>query len=347
MFEKIGVTLADSGLYDVTIIGYPSHQAPQHPAIQFIPLPSFVRFSMKRLLISWTVFKKINQVKPELLIINTPELLLVALLSRILYRRKIIYDVLENYYLNIRYTPAFSSWVRPLLAALVRLVEIAASPLVHYFFLAEKGYKNELNFANPCLVLQNKLPRSVSSQVVRSPQQGYSKLLFSGTLATSTGVFEAIQICKNLHKLDASFSLTIIGYCALPEEHALLKKEIASTSFISLIGGDALVPHHRVLEEIGKADIGMIIYPPNPSTRCSIPTKLFEYLALQLPVVIRHNPESHQLVEEFKAGIILPDVPDYNSIAAELKTNRIASTIHDSLFWESEKFKIIDRLKLL
>jgi len=360
MFEKIGATLADSGEFEVVIIGYPSEKPPTPSNIKFHTLPFFKRLSLKRLLIPWIVFKKINQVKPELIIINTPELLLVAVLNRVFFGRKIIYDVLENYYRNIRFTPAFPLLLRPVLAIVVRFVELVTSPLLHHFLLAEKAYSQELSFATPHTVLQNKLPQSIAARHTCPPypnfvgrrragkqSRGYSRLVFSGTLSASTGIFEAIRLCKHLHEIDDSFSLTIIGYCAIPEVLGKIKNEIGGSSFIALIGGDTLVPHNEILHQIGLADMGIVIYPPNLSTRSSIPTKLFEYLAVRLPILIRHNTESHQLVEKCKAGIKLEAAPEYASLSATLKSRRFTPVPPDSIFWEADARNLTNCLKLL
>jgi hypothetical protein len=344
MLEKLGVTLSDSGEYEVTIIGYPSTSRTSHPTIRFNPLPAFTRLSFKRLLIPWIIFKKINQVKPELIIINTPELLLVAILNRIFFGRKIIYDVLENYYRNIRFTSAFPAAIRWALAPLVRLKEWMSSPFIHHFFLAEAGYQKELRFANPYTILENKLPQTLTDQSRQS--RGYSKLIFTGTLAHSTGIFEAIQLTKELHQADSTFSLTVIGYCAQPEVLHELKKAI-EVPFIKLIGGDRLVPHEQILKEIDQADVGIIHYPANPSTQSSIPTKLYEYLAMRLPVLIRHNEASHELVKNCHAGIVLSVQPDVQSLATKLKSDRFTPTPPPSVFWEPEGEKLIYSLKKL
>ncbi len=347
MLEKLGATLTDSGQYEVSIIGFPSTGSLCRSGIDFYPLPNFERLSLRRLLIPWIIFKKVNKVKPELLIINTPELLLVAILNRIFFGRKIVYDVLENYYRNIQFTQAFHPITRLLLAPLVRVVELFTSPLVHHFLLAEKGYSRELGFAKPYTILQNKLPTSITAKYTISQPRGYSKLIFSGTLAKSTGIFEAISLCKKLHEIDASYSLTIIGYCAQPDFFSDIKKEIENVPFITLIGGDRLVPHKKMLDEIRKADIGIIIYPPNPSTQSSIPTKLFEYIALQLPILIRHNAESHQLVRECNIGIVLTEFPDYGALSAEIKNNHFTPNVPESIYWDSEAQNLIGCLKLI
>lgn len=219
------------------------------------------------------------------------------------------------------------------------------APFIHHFLLAEKGYASELNFAAPATILQNKLPRAVAS-AYSSVRTGHSKLIFTGTLARTSGVFDAIEIAKQLYAIDNSYSLTIIGYCAITETLTEIRNEIKNASFITLIGGDTLVPHHKILQAISQADLGIIIYPLNPSTQSSIPTKLFEYLALQLPVIIRHNAESHQLVEVYKAGIVLEKDINYSQLSVSIKSLRISTSTPNEVFWEKEAENLIIRLNL-
>ena len=346
MFEKLGATLAEDKTIEVSIIGYPSIEATAQTNINVIPLPVFSRISLKRLIIPWIVFRKINQINPEVIIINTPELLFVAFLSRVFFGRKIIYDVLENYYRTIRFTSTYSVYLRPLLAVFVRTIEYISSPLVHHYFLAEKGYSQELAFAKPFTILQNKLPKSIASKHLNKRSAGNSKLIFTGTLALSSGVFDAIKLFKRLHEVDATYSLTIIGYCAIPGTLSEIKKQIKDEPLITLIGGDSLIPHHKILDEISHADFGIIIYPSNPSTQSSIPTKLYEYMALQLPVLIRHNSESHQLVTTCRGGIVLDEILNYEQLSAEIKKQNFIPTAPDHIFWETEAQNLIARLNL-
>lgn len=345
MFEKIGMTLAATGEVEVTIIGFPSAQVSPEACIRFNSLPSFARISWTRLLVPWIIFKKINQIKPELIIINTPELLFIGILNRIFFGRKVVYDVLENYFRNIRYTTVYPSLLRLPLAMGVRLIELIAAPFIYRFLLAEKGYQAELGFAKPYTFLENKLPKSIALRFSRQKNSGYTNLIFTGTLATTTGVFEAITLGQKLYQLDSSVSLTIIGYCPIPETLTQIKNEIKDCSYITLIGGDHLVPHSEILRATSQADFGIIIYPTNPSTQSSIPTKLYEYLALKLPVLIRHNEESHQLVTECKGGLILEETPHYPTLSAALKTSTFTPSPPDSMYWESQSEVLINSLK--
>ena len=346
LFEKIGMTLAANDELEVTIIGYPAENVPQHTSINFDKLPKFSRVSWKRLLMPWIIFKKIYQVKPELIVINTPELLFVAVLNKIFFGRQVVYDVLENYFRNIRHTTVYPVLLRWPLAVMVRSIELIFVPFIFRFLLAEKGYRAELGFAKPSTVLENKLPKFIADKFSRQKSTGYSKLIFTGTLATTTGVLEAIRLCQKLHQLDSSFSLTIIGYSPVPETLAQIKNEIKDCDFITLIGGDQLVPHSEILRAISQADFGVAIYPTNPSTQSSIPTKLYEYLALKLPVLIRHNEESHQLIRDYKAGVILDEAPNYHTLAHLMKTTHFNPSPPNFIFWESQEEDLLVSLKL-
>ncbi|HET9053887.1 MAG TPA: hypothetical protein VFM90_06935, partial [Cyclobacteriaceae bacterium] len=311
--------------------------------ISLIPLPRFGRLSFKRLFIRWVIFMKINQLKPQVIIINTPELLLVSVLQKIFCRRKVVYDILENYYRNIRYSPVYPAVFRHLLAVAVRFTEILFAPFMDRFLLAEKGYANELKFVRKPVILENKLPKKTAGQYTpnRSP---YYNLLFTGTLAPTTGVFEAIRLSKDLHAINPNYTLTLLGFAALPEVLLRIRKEIADAPFITLMGGDELVPHHDILCAISTAGTGIIIYPPNPGTESSIPTKLYEYLALKLPVIISHTEDSTNLVKQCRAGIVLQAGWNAAAVHGQLTHSAFTFDYGEEIFWETGAEKLIQAL---
>src|SRR6476620_7546753 len=159
MFEKFGVSLSDSGRYNVVIIGYPSIAKPVYPNIEFIALNPFPRLSLMRMLAPLQMLKKLYEVKHDILIVNTHELLVVALLNRILFGNRIVYDIRENYYRNILHTDAFPGWLRYLIATCVRAKEKITAPLFSWFFLAEKVYEKEVSFTGKRITILENKPR--------------------------------------------------------------------------------------------------------------------------------------------------------------------------------------------
>ena len=81
---------------------------------------NFKRLSFSRALANARVLKLALRLRPSVFILSTHELLPAAFLIKQLCGARIIYDVRENYYRNIRYTDAFPVAVRKPLAAAVR-----------------------------------------------------------------------------------------------------------------------------------------------------------------------------------------------------------------------------------
>ena len=89
------------------------------------------------------------------------------------------------------YTKSLPFYIRPFVAAYVRAKEWLISPFIDYYFLAETGYEQEITFTGAKkIVLENKLKKSASLMVPKkSPTDRNIHLLFSGTIAETTGVY--------------------------------------------------------------------------------------------------------------------------------------------------------------
>ncbi|MEQ9593719.1 MAG: glycosyltransferase, partial [Cyclobacteriaceae bacterium] len=276
----------------------------------------------------------IIQLRPEVLIVNTYELLIVAIVNRILFGTKIIYDIRENYFRNIAYTSSIGFLLRWPLAALVRLKEKLAAGFFHHFILAEKGYENEFSFfRDRFTLLENKSVKRAVTVTTRDR----SRLLFSGTIARSTGVFEAIKLASDLHKLDPSVTLTLAGYCAMESCRREIKAAIKPFEFIKCVGLDHLVPHSQIMNEIDRAGFGIVHYPTSPSTINSIPTKLYEYMANRLPIITWANQSFSGLVTKYEAGVLADGTP--SETLHQLQDAQCYKVPIPDIYWEEQKFR--------
>ena len=293
MYEKIGLTLAGSGRYDVHVIGCDSARI-KNASITQHPFRLFSRISLRRFFAPWKIFLIARKVSPDIFMIATHELLYVALLLKMLSGCRIIYDVQENYYWNILYTPAFPLLLKPFIAFYVRGKEILSARFVDHFLLAEKGYEQELKFpGNRYTVIENK----VSLQCGERERPDFNlqsrpiNLIFSGTIAETTGVFTAIDLAVKLHVIDDRIRLTIIGFCSQRRVLEKIRLLIRPRPFITLITRDAPIPHAEIFDHIRRSDFGLVTYQINPSTMNSIPTKVYEYLGFKLPILlVNHRP---------------------------------------------------------
>jgi len=344
MFEKMARSLSKITDYEIYVIGYPGQsKINEHQSITQLPLMPFKRLSLSRMLAPWHVLQKMYKVKPKVLIVNTHELLIVSILNRILFGTQIIYDIRENYWRNILNTSAFPVGFRFLIAGWVRLKEKLTAPLFHSIFLAEKTYERELTFVmGKQLVLENKtlLPDGFTRTTI--PQK--INLLFSGTLAESTGVFDAIELGKKLHQLDTRIELKIIGYCAVASTLDRIQKSISDHSFITLVGGHDLVSHSKIFEAIASADFGIIAYPPSAHIENRVPTKLYEYLTCRLPIILQDYKPWVEICAPHKAALVI-SFKSYKptEVLKEMSADFYVSEPTD-VTWASEEPKLLSHI---
>lgn len=340
-FEKMAMTLAAAG-YEVYLVGMPSTTQSTPPNIHFMELVPFARLGWKRVAAPLRVMKKIRKVKPEVLIVNTHELLIVGLLNRILFGVRIVYDIQENYYRNIRFTKTFGRLVRAPLAMWVRLKERLLVPLFYAVIAAEKCYRDELGFLpRGTVVIENKsvLPEGF----VRRPTDEKLILAFTGTLGETTGVFEAIDLAGKLYEKRADIELHIMGSCPKPSVLADIMNLCSGKSYIRLSAGPMQLGHSRIVDLIAKAHFGIISYPASPHTAARIPTKLFEYLSARLPILLQNNPAWVALTAPVSAAIVVDfRNPDVDRILEEMANRTFYSGPVGDFFWISEEKKLTD-----
>ncbi|GAA0190398.1 hypothetical protein GCM10009122_51940 [Fulvivirga kasyanovii] len=347
MYEKLGLSLGQTNKYEINIIGFYVKKLPKAGNIKFHPLFKFKRLNISRLVAPLKCFKKYLQLKPKLIIINTHELLIVTILYKILFGTKIIYDIRENYFRNILYTNSFPYILRPLIAGYVRSKEYLSRLFFDHYFLAERQYEKEFSFSRgKSTIIENKYkPIDLKTEDKKKTRNTPEiNLIFTGTIAESTGVFECINFAKKLHKKDPSVRLKIVGYCSISATLNWLKKTIEHTDFIELEGGEKLVAHNKVLQAIREADFGVIYYPWNRSTMNTMPTKLFEYLGNQLPILLQNHQPWTELCSHYNAAVTI-NSESFNAevILEKMKSKKFYTiTPKEEILWISEEKKVLE-----
>ncbi len=339
-YEKTAISISKLGKYKVHIVGQKVIDLPDDSTIVFNPLFSFQRLSFKRFFVGWVFLRYLLRLKPDLVIITTFELLLPAVMYRIIKNKKIIYDVQENYFRNLIYTTSFPPILKHLMALLVRGLEYTTRPFIHHYILAEKNYEKEFSFTkNKSTIIENKLRKnSLLPKVNRG--DGLIQFIYTGTISENYGIFEVISLVKLLNYKNDKIHLKIIGYSSRKDILEKIKKEISDCSFISMEGGADFVSHQNILKHIASSDFGLISYRSDRSTENCIPTKLYEYIALQLPYLINLNPIWKDLTQQYKAGIEVDFLkPDVENILIRIKENDFYSKkANEDIYWQDEVF---------
>jgi glycosyltransferase involved in cell wall biosynthesis len=89
-------------------------------------------------------------------------------------------------------------------------------------------------------------------------------------------------------------------------EIAWFMGELANHKSSTRFHFSAPVPHDELASEVTKAKIGIIPLPDLEKFRNNIPQKLFELLALMIPVVMSDLPPSRKFVGDGRCAIMVP-----------------------------------------
>jgi len=347
MYEKFALSLAKIHNVEIYIVGQKCMET-VNGKIRTYPIYDFTRLNPKRVLAGFRLWQILLKVKPQLIISNTYELLGVIVAYRIIFGCRIAYDIQENYYKNIRFGGQHWRPANSILAWIVRMKERIAAPFIHAHFLAEKCYEDEMpHLKSKSIILENKFK---SDGTVRHTKRSKSPLhlIYTGTIARTYGIFEAILLAKELITLDGGI-FTIIGFS--PDHRILdqVQREINGDNSINLIGGDYLVPHKDILAKIQEANLGIISYQDNPSINNKMPTKLYEYLALRLPFIVPENDEWIKIAGMYGACIPVDfKHPDPKAILESFKyTSFYTEKPGKEVLWESEENKLLTAIKSL
>ena len=354
MYEKLGLSLSKLPDTEIHICGFSAPTPALAPAnITFHPLFNFTRLSIGRLRAQVSFYKLLQSLKPDLVIVCTHELLLAAYFYCRASKAKLVYDVQENYALNIRSQQNYPYLVRHLLAYGIELLEKFVAPTVDHFILAEKCYARELSFLGKSFtVLENKYKPGSNYIAPNTPVQLNNtplRLLYSGTIALEYGIIDAIALTDQLYTLAPDTSLTIIGYCANSNTWQQVQQQVKDKPYIRIIGGDQLVPHSQIIDAMREANVGLLPYRAHPSTANCIPTKLFEYMAHGLVILISQNPIWQGIVQEHQAGIGLnffrANAP---VLVKQVRTETFYyNGIPNNIFWDSEEDELLNLIKAL
>lgn len=339
---KIGQSLAQTNKYEVNIIGFNSKKTANHENIFLFPIFNFKRNSIKRFLAPFSVLKLYIQLKPKLIIVNTPELLWVIFLIRILFGTKIIYDIQENYRFNLKQNQIYNGLAKYAASLFVHINESLSKYFVDGFFLAEDIYEKQLGFIRKKLYI-NLLNKSVIPiRQIKDPinfeKKQFLKFIYTGTIGKEYGTIEAIQFYKKLRKKTSDITLTIIGYSTDNQYLNLVKKASKNIKGIRLITADKPIPQSDIIAEIETCNIALLPYHLNPNISGRFPTKIYDYLALAIPMIIPRNPSWEDYIAPYHAALSIDfNKPDLDKFMQHLYSSTFyLKHVGEEIQWQNQ-----------
>lgn len=285
--------------YEVSLIA--CH--PKNDIIQGIPITSFPRYKNRifRVLFGWLlILPKALRQKAKLYHLHDPELIPLGFVLK-LFGKKIIYDIHENIAEDI----LEKDWIKfkKMWHWLYTLFEKPALKLFH-IILAEDSYLKRYNTkSNKAMVIHNYCDLNFFNPYYQDSEQRNSlKLFYIGILLENRGILEILTAIKIAKSKGFHFEFHCVAELYTQVSDAIntldFYPEIASQ--VTFYGRKNLEDGYEIAKKCG---IGLCIIHPMSNSIESYPTKLFEYMAVGLPIVTSDFDLYKEAVSENGCGL--------------------------------------------
>ncbi len=338
VYAKIAQTQSEMG-FSIAIIGQKTdHTPPPTKGFSFFDLPKIHRLSWKRFsVVPFLILKYTTRTQADIFWIHTPELFWIGLYWKI-RGKKIVYDVHEDYYKTILYAKHYHYWLRKPIALFWRTLERMWVKYVDAVVYAELCYDDILSAGDKKYVLRNKFNPTglIPSNNIQIPATPY--MLYTGTIAPEWGIWRAIELWESINIIQPMY-LIVAGFThslSLIEDIEQRISQSKISDYFTLLGGNKFVPYGNIIHLIRHCYMGVALYKITPTIQGKIPTKFYEYMAFNKPLVFTDDPEWIAFHKVYQLGIPYPMAESAEGILKKLKTWEYQHKPSD-YDWESEK----------
>jgi glycosyltransferase involved in cell wall biosynthesis len=304
IFHRECVSLANSG-FRTTLMAF-TDEAGSRDGVRVVALgPQHRKYGRlelwRRLRRTRAAFRVALREKADVYHIHDPELIATAIALKRRTGARVIYDCHED---NVGYMfqkASIPRFLRAPLAAAIEVYERRAARRLDAVVTADDGVRQRFErFGARTLTVYN-FPRleffDNSATITKS-----FDLVYHGSLPTYH-VEECFAIDDALRRRGRYVRWLLFGRFA---DIGRARAGVMARGAADRFGLEESVPHAEVARRVSTARIGIIPLPDLPKFRHNIPTKLFEFMALGLPVVLSDMPPSRPFVGDGKCALAVP-----------------------------------------
>lgn len=311
VFWREAVGLAGLG-YDVTLVARADHDRVDH-GVRVIGLPTYRRRLTRMTVGVARAFRAGLRSKAEVVHLHDPELIPLIPAFRLMGRR-VVYDAHEWLSRQVAAKDYLGPVTRAITTRSSRGLETfvgrAASHVVTVNAACAAIYPaaKVTVVANYPDLAQFDAPPTDST--VGSPPS----FAYVGTISAARGIREMVDALPIVNATDPA-RLTVVGEF----RSQTLRDEVGQSAGWQYVDYPGRVPHEQVSGYLRSAVAGLATLLPTPNHLISSPVKVFEYLAMGLPVIISDFPAWREMLDGVDCAIWV-DPTQSEAIAEAMRT---------------------------
>jgi glycosyltransferase involved in cell wall biosynthesis len=239
---------------------------------------------------------------------NPPDfLILAALIPKMFFKTRIVFDVhdLSPDMFQMRFAGLRGAGI---VERVLRFIERGAARLADRVVTVHEPYREELAARgipkHKIDVVMNSVDESLLPADVRPPDPSVFRLVYHGTITPNYGVELLVAGAARASNSIPNLSLEIYG---LGDAVPAVEEQARRLDFDDRLLLTPHLPQREVLQRVAGASAGVVPNLPTRLNKFALSTKLFEYVALGIPVVCANLPtlQAHFSGDEvlfFEAG---------------------------------------------
>ena len=251
-----------------------------------------------------SIYSLAKKVNADIYELHDPELLLIAgLLKR--NGKKVIFDSHESYYDQIKAKEYLPKWLRNIVAGIYRVYESKVIKKIDGVMMPTtinganifKGRVKKFTFIN-------NVPRVENFPIEKESKGKREGICYAGGLTYNRGI---TTLMKAAYK--AKVTLYLAGEFSPKsyQETLMKKKESKVIKYEGILKGEDVYKLYQ------HCTIGMctLLNVGQYSKGNNLPTKVYEYMAMGLPVILSDFPYNRKMIEKYQFGLLVnPENPD-------------------------------------
>lgn len=307
------VSLAENG-YEVYLLVNDNGQKENYHGVKILTTHTHYNNRIKRMCFGVKkIYDLAKKVDAEIYHLHDPELLLIApFLKR--KGKKVIFDSHETYYLQIREKEYIPLVFRKILARLYWVVEtVVIKKIDAVISPGTVQGKNPFKGRTKRVTYINNVPKleELGVEVTDANIKEENAICYVGSLTVDRGI---TNLVKAAYQANVTLYLAGIFSPNTYEQDLMEMEEYRAVKYLGFLD------RREIYDLYSKVCIGMCTLLPvgQYNKGDNLPTKVYEYMAAGLPVILSDFPYNKKMMEKYRFGEIV-DPEDINEIADKIK----------------------------
>lgn len=279
--------------------------------------------------------------KPEVVICCSPDLLLIASIYKLVYQKKIIWDLQENYSLNLKYQKIYKKWIFKGLKLFADPIQKLFLKIPDQIWLAEEIYSSQLCDSlkdKKWILLENRISKKWEEEKLNfllKPQNPY--FLFSGVITKESGIEKAIRWMDFWVISFPEWYLRVCGYCPDKQLITTLQRLETTRPWLILENIESWKSSEQIKTALVHSTAILMPYIESEANRGKKPTKWFESQWAGKPALVQKDGNWNNFEGCIQINYDSPNQYYSDSFEKELRNFTSTNKLGERWLFEGQK----------